>query len=294
MRILHVSDLHASLAREDAPSPPPGIGPGSSYADVVARRPGRLEALERAVRSALAAGPLDTIAFTGDIADGPDAPATYDVVARLLRHLLAGTSVAVVFTPGNHDDRAALRAAWGEGVLRPAAAEPAPVAGDAPMLAVARAGGGALVSFDTSDPGMPDGSDDAARPRWLAEVLSDLAGTCAPILVCTHHHLRESESDMPCSPLAAGVLDAARAVGATVLCGHTHHAALAMERGVRCLTAPSLSFVADVGLSPGCGRVLRFRPQEGFALYDLAPDDALSLSLRVREADRPLAELPLR
>ena len=67
-----------------------------------------------------------------------------------------------------------------------------------------------------------------------------------------------------------------------------------MERGVRCLTAPSLSFVADVGLSPGCGRVLRFRPQEGFALYDLAPDDALSLSLRVREADRPLAELPLR
>lgn len=293
MRILHVSDLHASLAREATSSASQGLAPGSSYADVLVRRPGRLAALERAVAWAIAEGPLDAIVFTGDIADGSDAPATYGVVARLLRHLLAGTDVPVVFTPGNHDDRAALRASWGEGVLLPDAARPSPVAGDGAILAVARAGGCSFVSFDTSDPDMSDGSDDPERLRWLVEILSDLTGKRAPIFVCTHHHLRPGESDMPCSPLAEGVLDAARAAGATVLCGHTHHAAQAVEHGVRCLTAPSLSFVADVGSSADGRRTLRFRAQEGWALYDFALDGSLSLSLRVSDAALPLAEIPL-
>ena len=88
MRLAHISDLHLTA----------GDAPGLVRADATARA--------RALIRDLSALPgLDLVVITGDTVN--DAlPQEYAV----LSDLLAGLSVPFVIVPGNHDDRALLRA----------------------------------------------------------------------------------------------------------------------------------------------------------------------------------------
>ena len=145
--VAHISDLH--------------IG-GSTGAEP------RLELTASYLR-ARASG-LAAVVVTGDIADHGN-PSEYAAVRKLL-----DLDVPMVFVPGNHDDRAAMRGAF-EGL---------PGVGDEPLDQVVNLGNLAIVACDVTVPGHAYGAVDDRVVGWLERVLVQLTGT--PILLCMHHH----------------------------------------------------------------------------------------------------------
>jgi len=127
--------------------------------------------LAAAVDSVLAVQPRPpgAVLVTGDLADrGTDAE-----YARV-RELLAPLGAQVYAVAGNHDDRAALRRAFG---LPGAGAEPVQYAADLGPLR--------LVVLDTTIPGEDAGELDTARLAWADAELARAPGT--PTVVAMHH-----------------------------------------------------------------------------------------------------------
>ncbi|SEO00135.1 3',5'-cyclic AMP phosphodiesterase CpdA [Pseudorhodobacter antarcticus] len=195
MRIAHISDLHI-IATPDAP--------GILRADTVARA--------RALVADLSTFPdLDLVVITGDNVNDARA-AEYAVLADVL----AGLRVPYIILPGNHDDRAQLRALvpdrayasadrldhlWQQGLAR-------------------------VIVLDTLAEDEIGGRLSPAQLGWLAETLEQTFDDHT--LIALHHP--------PCAP-AMGRLDgniliegnaALRALldrqpkPATLLCGHMH------------------------------------------------------------------------
>jgi Icc protein len=135
------------------------------------------DGLATAVRAVSALDPApDAVLVSGDVAaDGR--PEEY---ARA-RELLGALSAPMHALPGDHDDRAALRAAFG---LPGAGAEPIRYAVDCGALR--------LILCDTTQPGRDDGRLDADALAWLETTLADASG--APTVVAMHH-----------SPLPTGI-----------------------------------------------------------------------------------------
>ena len=168
----------------------------------------------------------DCVLVTGDVTDTAGAAEALRA-AELLREL-AGP---VVVIPGNHDDRGALRAAFGPD-------------GDGPMCHATDCGDLRILACDTLVPGHPEGGLDAAQLAWLDAELGRATGT--PALVAMHH-----------PPIAIGVaaidavmLDAddAAALGdvlarhpqvLAVVCGHVHRTAAGALGAVPVRTCPS-------------------------------------------------------
>jgi len=129
-------------------------------------------ALAAAVRSVLAFRPApQAVLVSGDLADGA-ATAEYE----RLRELLEPLPVPVHVLAGNHDDRDALRAHFGQ------------AGGGAPGERVrytAPCGDLRLVVCDTTRPGRNDGQLDAEHRDWLTAQLD--AEPDAPTIVAMHH-----------------------------------------------------------------------------------------------------------
>jgi len=190
--------------------------------------PDPIAALERAVASVLALPQLpDAVVVTGDLTDaGLDAE--YEAVRSALEPL---GSVHVL--PGNHDDRDALRRAFG-------------LAGDpgAPVHYATDLGPLRLVALDTTRPGEDGGELDRERLDWLDAELSAAPGR--PTLLAMHH---------PPFPTGIPALDvigipaADRAALADVVrrhpqvrrivAGHVHRAISAEVGGCVAFSAPS-------------------------------------------------------
>ena len=166
--------------------------------------------------------------------------------------------------PGNHDDRAALRAGW-PGALSGLGGEP--------LLYTCEVAGSRLISFDTSEPGHADGYVDAERLAWLRGELEMAVSRGQMALVCTHHHVDPSQTDMPVLPGAEELLELLRRPGVAVLNGHTHHQAHRVYEGVEYHTADATSFQADpCDVRPAGGapvRAVRFRRLSGYNVYDV-------------------------
>jgi Icc protein len=111
----------------------------------------------------------DVLLVTGDLADHGTA-AEYATVRELLEPV--GAPVHVI--PGNHDDRAALRAAFG---LPGTGAEPVQYAVDLGPLR--------LACIDTTIPGRAAGALDAPRLDWLDAELARAPDQ--PTLLAMHH-----------------------------------------------------------------------------------------------------------
>jgi Icc protein len=126
--------------------------------------------LAAAVRAAGALGLAPGAALiTGDLTDhGAD-----DEYAAV-RELVAPLGVPVHVLPGNHDERAAIRGAFG---LTGTGAEP--------IGYTATAGPLRLVAVDTIRPGEDDGALGPERLAWLDEQLA--AEPDAPVIVAMHH-----------------------------------------------------------------------------------------------------------
>jgi 3',5'-cyclic AMP phosphodiesterase CpdA len=127
-------------------------------------------ALARCVARVLRLDPApDVVVFTGDLTE-TGAPAEY---ARF-RELVAPLRMPLIVLPGNHDEREALRAAFG-------AANGLPERG--PLCYVDERFPLRLVALDSTDPGRPGGSLDAARLEWLDRTL---AAESRPTLLMLH------------------------------------------------------------------------------------------------------------
>lgn len=199
----------------------------------------------------------DALLASGDLSDD-GAPASYAFVREELERL--GLPYYVI--PGNHDERGALREAFG---LAGAGAEPIQYSADLGPLR--------LVALDTLLPGSDRGELDAERLAWLDTALG--AAPEQPTLLAMHHpplHTGIPPFDRIC--LDANERSAlARALGShpqvlRIVAGHLHRMLVGDLSGRAVLTVPStyvqarLDFTAtDFGLNDD---------PPGFAVHALA------------------------
>ncbi|MEL7155600.1 MAG: phosphodiesterase [Actinomycetota bacterium] len=188
--------------------------------------------LAAAVDHVNAMDPLpDLVVASGDLVnDGR--PAQYEELARLLAPL----QPPLLPIAGNHDDRAALRAALPQAPVDPGG-DPA-----APMDAVIDDWPLRLVTLDTTVPGLHGGRIRPAQMQWLDRVLTE--GADRPTLIVQHHPPFETGiAWMDGYGLADHGLEAEvvgrhpQVVG--VVCGHLHRMITAPFGGTVASTWPS-------------------------------------------------------
>ena len=201
---------------------------------------GSSQALAAAVRAVLRLEPLpDAVLVSGDLTNAADA-ASY---ARA-HELLEGLPMAVHVLPGNHDDRAALRACFGPGT------------GADPYRWAVACGGLRLIGCDSTVPGAPDGAFDAEACAWLEETLA--ADPTTPTIVALHHppvRIGIAELDdirlPPADAAALGVVLARFPQVRRVVCGHVHRGVVGALGGLPVFTCPSVYLQARLDLASG-------------------------------------------
>jgi 3',5'-cyclic AMP phosphodiesterase CpdA len=186
--------------------------------------------LARAVQHVMDMTPRpDLVLGTGDLVDA-GLPDEY----RRLRAILAPLTMPVYLIPGNHDDRAALVAAFPDHTYLPRdAAFLHYVLEEYPVR---------LIGLDTLVPGRGGGLMCAARLRWLDARLQE--APTRPTMIFMHH-----------PPFRTGIahmdalgLDNAEALGDVIrrnhqvlciVCGHLHRPIQMRWNGTLAMTAPS-------------------------------------------------------
>ncbi len=198
---------------------------------------------------------IDRIVLTGDLAHD-ERPATY----QALRELLGPDASRSWVLPGNHDDRAGLRAAFG------------PQAGsDASIRFVDVLDGWCLVGLDSQITGHNEGRLGPEQRAWLERTLAE-QGDRPTVLFVHHHPVPTGHAWMD----GMGLTDAedlesllASAPQVRAVChGHIHRALEGALGGVPVYGAPSTAFQfpadPDHGAydldPPGC-RVLYLEPE---------------------------------
>jgi 3',5'-cyclic AMP phosphodiesterase CpdA len=206
----------------------------------------------------------DAVLLSGDLTDhgGPTEYAT-------LRETLEPIGAPLHAIPGNHDDRAGLRAAFG-----------LPGEDAAPVQWAADLGPMRLVGIDTTIPGRDGGALDAERLQWLDTELERAPDQ--PTLLAMHHPPITTgvapwdAIGLPPDDRAAlaRVLDGHAQVR-RVVAGHVHQIITASIAGRPMLSIPStyvqgrLDFgAAEIDLAPGEPR--------GFALHALVGPEIVS------------------
>ncbi|MBI4194827.1 MAG: phosphodiesterase [Betaproteobacteria bacterium] len=196
--------------------------------------------LARCVASILRLGPRpDVVVASGDLVD-TGAAEEY----RRLRELLAPLPMPVYLMPGNHDDRAALRAEFRDHSYLPAAG--------ALHFAV---GGHAirLIMLDTVVADMDGGALGAPQLDWLAATLA--ADPEMPALIFMHHP--PIMTGIRCMDEIALAADDVARLDAVVsrhpqveriACGHVHRTVESRWCGTMVGICPSTAFQANLGL----------------------------------------------
>jgi Icc protein len=193
------------------------------------------------VRAVLRLDPLpDAVLVSGDITDAADA-ASY---ARA-RELLGALPMPVHVLPGNHDDRAALRAGFG-----------VPGTGAEPCRWAIACGGLRVVGCDSTVPGAAGGAFDAEACAWLEATLA--ADATTPTIVALHHPpirigiAALDDIRVPAADAAAlGAVLARSPQVRRVVCGHVHRGAVGALGGLPVFTCPSVHLQARLDLAGG-------------------------------------------
>jgi len=205
----------------------------------------------------------DAVLLTGDLTEH-GAAAEYATVRELTSAIAAPLHVL----PGNHDDRATLRAQFG---LRGSGAEPIHYAVDLGPLR--------LLALDTSIPGSAAGALDADQLAWLD---AELAGAPSQPTLLALHHPPFVTGIAPWDEIGLAQADRG-ALGALLeghpqvrrlVAGHVHQILAGSLAGRPVLTAPStyvqarLDFTAtELELVPGA---------RGFALHAVVDGEITS------------------
>ena len=239
----------------------------------------RLDAEDADARATLSAAvrevarldpPPDAVLVTGDLVDTGDR-AEYAIVRELLEPL----AMPVHPLPGNHDDPAALRAAFADH------AEVAATTG--PVHYGVEVGDLHVLVLDTWAPGTDGGTLDAGQLEWLDGALAGL-GHPERTLLAMHH---------PPMAIGIGALDAIgvdpeslaalseilqrRGGVARIVSGHVHRGVTGTFAGCPVFAAPSVAFQSALDLRAG---------NQGFTR---APDEPAAIALHVQAPGLPLA-----
>ncbi len=221
MLIAHISDLHVfadnketSLVRDDA------------------------ERTARAVIADIAALParIDGVVISGDLADGGS-----ERDYALLRQMLAPLSMPLVVTPGNHDKRPTMRAAFGDVVPF----EPGPYLHYETMIAGLR-----VLALDTLFDGHVAGRLCRERQDFARDRLSRRLDE--PLLLTMHHPpFASGMTALDDNALVEGRELLAELVGqrrapTRILCGHIHRPYQSLWHGALAAVGGSPAF--QVGL----------------------------------------------
>ncbi|MDE2581470.1 MAG: phosphodiesterase [Rhodospirillales bacterium] len=214
----------------------------------------------RAVRAVAALRPApDLVLLTGDLADRGE-PGAY----RLLAGMLADAGLPPVFAiPGNHDDRAALRAALPfvpqTGTFLHATVETFPVR---------------LVLLDTLVPGSSHGELCAERLDWLDATLE--AAPDRPTLIAMHHPpfatgIEHMDRIALRAPEAFAAMLARHRQVRLVVCGHVHRAITTrIGEAVACI-APSVAHQVTFDLGADAPSSFSMEPA-AYLLHRWSPD----------------------
>ena len=206
--------------------------------------------LTRCVREVAALRPApDIVVLTGDLVDFGLA----EEYAHL-NALLAPLGMPIYAIPGNHDEREAMRAAFGQRGYFPASGFLHYAVDDWPLR---------LVALDTVIPGQGGGELCAERLAWLDRALAARAE--APTLILMHHppfptgieHMDAIGLRQPSG--FAAVLERHPQVQA-VLCGHLHRTIQAQVGGRRVTTCPSPAHQVALDLVAGSPGGFRLEP----------------------------------
>lgn len=264
--IAQLSDIHLAAVGDGA------VDDGS----------GPVRALRAAVSTLLSlpARP-DCVVLTGDLADH-GLPSEYD----RLRALLSPLPMPVHPLPGNHDDRAGLRAAFPghTGLGGP---------GDAPIQYAAQVGGVRLVCCDTTVPGKGHGELDASRLEWLDATLGEAPQT--PTVVATHHPpysigVRFLDDLALFDAAAFGAVLARHPQVVRVISGHVHRGSAGSVGGVTATTCPSTYRQLFLDLTRP-GRAAVTGEPAGFALHVFGEDGTAVTHFVPTGNYRPLMEV---
>jgi 3',5'-cyclic AMP phosphodiesterase CpdA len=221
--VAQISDLHV-------------VEPGRQLADVIDTADYTRRAVEHLNR--LDPQP-DAVLATGDLVDG-GSEAEY----RNLLRLLAPLQAPLWLLPGNHDDRDALRAVFGDRV---------PL-GEGPYVQFVIDGAVRVIALDSSRPPEPGGRLDRDQLAWLDEMLSATpAGT--PVIIALHHppfatgieHM-DAMGLAPADAAALGEIVAAHANVERVQAGHLHRTIARRWYGTIAATAPSVAHAVALDL----------------------------------------------
>ncbi|MBI3517713.1 MAG: phosphodiesterase [Proteobacteria bacterium] len=218
--------------------------------------------LRAAIASLIALRPApDALLLTGDLVDAGGG-AEY----ALLRALLAPVRCPIYLIPGNHDERAALRAGFADHAYLPP--------GDGFIQYVIDDHAVRLIGLDTLVPGEAGGRLCTARLDWLAAQLD--AAPARPTVVFLHH-----------PPFATGIahmdrigLDGAAPFAALirrhaqvecVLAGHLHRPIQARWAGTVASTAPAPCHQVVLDLNPDGPAHFVMEPP-GYQLHRYTPE----------------------
>ena len=252
MLIAQLSDPHIGAP---AAGKPHGLTPETTLERTVARV------------MALQSRP-DAVVVSGDLVDKGVA-AEY----ALLRTLLAPLPMPVYLMTGNHDERAALRAAFADhGYLASSGAF---------VQYGIDAGAWRLLMLDSLEPGRASGHLCAARLAWLADELD--RATDRPVVVFVHHcplvtgaaHIDRSRL-LDDDALAAVLKRHPRVE--RVICGHIHRALHAAWANTVVASCPSTFYQFDVHLGDH-GRYTPAAEMPGFQLHDLRSERLVTYTL---------------
>jgi 3',5'-cyclic AMP phosphodiesterase CpdA len=191
----------------------------------------------------------DIVVITGDLADTPRKE-EYDHLAALLAPL----ALPVAALPGNHDDRALLRAAFPR--------QPYAPSGGA-LNSVRAIGDLDVVLIDSSVPDASHGELDADTLRWLDATLA--ASATRPALLFLHHppfvtgiaHM-DVQNLRNAGDLAAVLRRRPRA--RLVAAGHVHRAILTTFAGIAATICPAPNHAVALDLDARLPPSLRVEP----------------------------------
>jgi 3',5'-cyclic-AMP phosphodiesterase len=173
----------------------------------------------------------DVFLLTGDLADAGDG-ACYDDLAAILSDASTKSGASVIYVPGNHDDRDALRRRLLGGT------------GTDPINQIHWRGGLRIIALDSTVPGEDGGALDNETIGYLR---SEIATPAPDGTVVALHHPPIPSPIRPMSRMA--LRDPERLRGAIagsdvrlVLCGHNHHEAFGMLGTVPVWVSPATAY----------------------------------------------------
>ena len=203
------------------------------------------------------------VLLTGDLVEKGTAPEY-----AKLRALLSALAIPSLVIPGNHDDHAAFRTAFGDHDYLP---------DTGPMHYVADRGAVRIVALDVTVPGLHHGLIDEAGARWLDETLAAAPGRPSLIMM----HQPPFEAGVPFIDLYAcregarlAEVVSRHAQVERIVCGHVHRFMMLRFGGTVLCTAPSTTTAIALRLKADAKPASHLEPP-AYLLHHWRPDTGL-------------------